>query len=186
MKWPPWLFSRPRLRARKSELAKKIQMFKMEDNTTSSKTGGTFTKYVRTKSVFQSDFFKRMRCFLFLRYVVSLLDYIPPENRSVIYITHEVPEGGPSATTPGTSAMNVVSPDHVDTQPIEIMKQEVPQPPPPTNLPTLPTAALREQYQGIGVPTEPMPSHNPTETPAAVDGVMKKTPGEMEVRFVDT
>lgn len=105
-----------------------------------------------------------------------------PQKSVPSYITHDVPERGHSGTTPGTGAS--VLPDHLETQPVEIMNQQVPQPPPPTNFSTLPTAALREQYQGSAVPTEP--ASNPTETPAAVDGVSKAKPGEMEVRFVDT
>ena len=156
MIWPPYIYvvgqgSEPKsktwLKKFRSSRCRTIQKLRKQ-------VGPWQTICIRSKSVFQSDFFKCMRCFLFLRYVVRCCELLElyPQKSVPSYITHDVPERGHSGTTPGTGAS--VLPDHLETQPVEIMNQQVPQPPPPTNFSTLPTAALREQYQGSAVPTE--------------------------------
>lgn len=64
--------------------------------------------------------------------------------------------------------------DQNDTQPVDIMNQEVRPSPIRTNSPEVPTAALRKNYQGVSPPALP--------TPVATEPLAAKAPQVPETK----
>ena len=172
-------------------MSQQIQHFKGQDKTTASQlpAGGSVTKY-NSSLVFPfiaSIYLFKKVISLNAMFVIIMFEDIFWASWAIYQkkfhrITHEIPEG---ANQEKTTIKTTVQPDNVETQPIDILNQSVPSSPPVSNSPTLPTAVLREQYQGTVPPTEPMPSDEPAETPAAMNGETMGVPGNAKVRFVD-